>query len=70
MKKWTTEIMAVDPCTGDLTKWQGPHIQAPTITDAEIYCQENGLGYCKVIGQLVSEIDEKTGVRIDFDNLN
>ncbi|GAA4778961.1 hypothetical protein GCM10023231_02010 [Olivibacter ginsenosidimutans] len=55
MKKWVTEIIAMDPDTNELKKWLGPYITAPTWQDAEIYCQENGLGYCKISGQLISE---------------
>ena len=36
--------------------WGGPNIEAETQKAAEEYCQENGLGYCKVIGELIEEI--------------
>jgi len=70
MKKWTTEIRAIDPLTGELATYAGPYIDAPTFEDAERFCQANGLGYCKVIGQLVAEVDKVTGLRIDYDNIN
>jgi len=77
MKKWVTEIKAIDPMTNEPKKWMGPYITAPTMEDAIEYCQKNGLGYCKVTGQLISEIPCKEGSydanwagRIDFDNLN
>jgi len=70
MKTFTTEILALDPRTGDMKKWAGPYIQAETFEDAERYCMNKGLGYCEVTGQLVAEVDEETGIRIDFDNLN
>lgn len=77
MKKWVTEIQAIDPITKTLKNWMGPYITAETFGKAVIHCQENGLGYCKVTGQLVSEIPCNPGTfepdfskRIDFDNLN
>jgi hypothetical protein len=70
MKKWVTEIRAVDPLTGKLKTYGGPYIEAATQEDAERFCQTHGLGYCRVVGQLVAEVDEFTGIRIDYDNLN
>lgn len=77
MKKWVTEIRAMDPCTNEMKAWLGPYITAPTWEDAIAYCQRNGLGYCKITGQLISEIpcedDSFTpnwAGRVDFDNLN
>ncbi|PPL04949.1 hypothetical protein [Parapedobacter indicus] len=70
MKTFTTEILALDPASGVMKKWAGPYIQAESFEAAEHHCQENGMGYCEVTGQLVAEIDEETGIRIDFDNLN
>lgn len=70
MKIWLTEIMAIDPNDGKLKKWCGPDIKAFTPTLAEQYCQQNGLGYCKVIGELVREIGCKKGTyEPDFDNI-
>ncbi|MCL4638947.1 MULTISPECIES: hypothetical protein [Olivibacter] len=77
MKKWVTEITAIDPHTRELKKWLGPYITAPTMEAATLYCQKNGLGYCEVTGQLISEIPCKENSytpdwvrRVDFDNLN
>ncbi|PPK98942.1 hypothetical protein [Parapedobacter indicus] len=70
MKKWATEIMAVDPINGKLKTYGGPHIDAPTWEEATLFCQTNGLGYCKVVGQLIAEVDTVTGMKIDYDNLN
>jgi len=70
MKKWVTEILAIDPVSGQLKTYGGPHIDASTWEEATRFCQTNGLGYCRVVGQLIAEVDEKTGVKIDYDNLN
>lgn len=59
MNYYVTEIVAIDPCTNELKTWCGPHIPAISFTDAETYCQNNGLGYCKVTGQLIAEIGTK-----------
>ena len=74
MKLFVTEIQAINPLTGELTTWDGPHIPAISWSDAEAYCQENGLGYCKVIGILLAEIPTKAdgwtpdwGKMVEFD---
>lgn len=67
MKLYTTKIVAVNPLTGKLNDWCGPHVPGISFSDAEDYCQRNGLGYCKVEGELVAEIDEHTGQRTDYD---
>ena len=64
---FTTSIKALDPLTGVMKTWCGPHVPGISFRDAERYCQENGLGYCKVTGILVAEIDAATGEREDFD---
>ena len=56
MKTWVTEIIALNPLTGNTCIWEGPNIEAETLEEAEEYCQLNGLGYCKVIGQLIDEL--------------
>ena len=57
MMRWATEILAIDPNSDrGIVKWEGPNIEAETHEEAERYCQENGLGYCKVLGELVCEV--------------
>ena len=51
MTEWTTEIQATDPIDNELKLWQGPNIPGESIEDAIEYCNENGLGYCKVVGK-------------------
>lgn len=55
--KFVTEIDAINPATGEMCKWQGPHIEAISESHARIICNNTGLGYCKVVGRLVAEID-------------
>lgn len=70
MKTWLTEIRAIDPIDGELKTWAGPKIQAETFEDAEKCCEENGLGYCVVIGELIFECSHwmggKTNLLLDF----
>lgn len=61
MNTYVTEIHAICPIRDELVVWCGPNVPGITAKDAQRYCNENGLGYCKVIGQLVSEIPCKPG---------
>ena len=63
MYLFTSELHAIDPADGELKLWQGPHIEAISLSMAENFCQQNGLGYLKITGILVKEIE------VDF-NLN
>lgn len=56
-RTYTTLINAVDPKTGLLCHWVGPDIEADSLEDAVRYCQENGLGYCRVDGEKMGEVD-------------
>lgn len=74
MKLYLTEIRAVDPTDGETKTFAGPRVPGITFGFAEQYCQNNGLGYCKVIGELIAEIPCKSddpfadlGNRIDYD---
>jgi len=58
MLYWITEIHALNP-EGHLKKWCGPAVPGISREDAERYCQENGLGYCRVVGILVEGEDNK-----------
>lgn len=55
--KFVTEIHALDPKDGHLKKWAGPEIDADSIDEAREYCDNNGLGYCDIIGEFVEEVD-------------
>jgi hypothetical protein len=69
MKKWVTSIMAV-PVTsntdGKPIYFAGPMVEGETIQEAQAYCEANGLGYCKVIGEFIEEIDAPEWDAIDF----
>jgi hypothetical protein len=60
MKLWCTEFIAKDARTGELKKWCGEHVQAPTEELAQQWCYENR-GYLTVIGELIAEIPCKEG---------
>ncbi|MNI02257.1 hypothetical protein D3C87_1300810 [compost metagenome] len=64
MKTWVTKIKAINPVKGNLTEYMGPYIKADSFELAEKHCEENGLGYCKVIGELESELDFDTLTQI------
>lgn len=70
IKLWVTEITAISPITGDMTKYGGPDVPGISASDAQSYCENNGLGYCKVIGELVADIPCKKGTyEPDFKNM-
>lgn len=53
MKAFATEIIAICPKSGDLLKWCGCTVYAPSWEAAEQWLNNNGMGYCKVVGELV-----------------
>lgn len=70
MNIYLTEIEAIDPKDGQIKKWCGPEIKAITLEEAEKYRSNNGLGYCKIVGELVMEIGCKpNSYNPDFDNI-
>lgn len=69
MKKWCTEFMAPDALTGDMKKWCGPEVEAPTAELAQQWRYDNA-GHLKVVGELVAEIPCKEGTyEPDFKNM-
>ena len=66
MDLYTTEIEAIDPVTNEIALWQGPYVPGITFDDAQDFCQRNGLGYCKVTGKFIGEIDLETIEQIDI----
>lgn len=70
MRKWVTSITAIDPKSGELKHWSGPEVPGISATDARNYCDNNGLGYCKIDGELVAEIPcKKDSYEPDFDKM-
>lgn len=77
MKLYVTEIKAIKPSTGELKTYGGPNVPGISAEDAQNYCENNGLGYCKVLGELVCEIPCKEGTyeadfskQINYDTYN
>lgn len=69
MKIWITTIYAKCAQTGEMKTFCGPNIKAISAKLAHEYCQNNGLGYCEILGQLTSEIPCKEGTfEPDWDN--
>lgn len=65
--KFTTIIKALNPIINQLMTYSGPIVEGISFEDAQNYCENNGLGYCKVDGILISEIPI-TDDNIDWDN--
>lgn len=77
MRMFATKIRAIDPETGEMETWEGPHVPGISIADAKDYCQNHGLGYCEVYGELVATVPIKPGTTepdmskiVDYRNLN
>lgn len=60
MNTYATIIRAIG-LDGDMHSYVGVNVQGISVADAQEYCENNGLGYCKVDGLLVSEIPCKKG---------
>lgn len=56
-----TEIEAISPLDSELRTFSGPTVPGITEADAQDYCENNELGFCKVIGELIAEIPCKEG---------
>lgn len=69
MKLWTTSIKAIDPYTEQMKNWCGPNVPGINKADAEFYCELNGLGYCKVVGELIAEIPCNKNCEPDFSKM-
>ncbi len=70
MNKYTTSLLAIDSKDGQIKQWVGDIIEAPSFELAESYIQNNGKGYLTIMGKLIESIDESTGNKINFENLN
>lgn len=51
---FNTTIKAIDPISGDIKTYGGPHIEAISFGMAKQYLQNNGLGYCEIEGELLA----------------
>lgn len=47
--KYVTTIEAIDPKDGKLKLWAGPLVEADNYDEARKFCDNNELGYCKII---------------------
>ncbi|NRB54166.1 MAG: hypothetical protein HRU41_41345 [Saprospiraceae bacterium] len=58
MNQYGTEIHAICPIQRELKVFGGPLIEAESQEAAELWCQENGMGYLKVLGRKLNDIPE------------
>jgi hypothetical protein len=56
LRKFVTEVRAVDPVDERLKTFSGLDIEAISFELAEQWCREN-LAYCKVVGELLVDGD-------------
>lgn len=57
--------MAIDPSDGELKKWSGPHIEAPTWKMAQEWCNEHA-GHLVVDGRITTLPATKVQAAIDL----
>jgi hypothetical protein len=70
MKMYGTTIFAISPLDGSMREYCGPNVPGISVDNAREYCENNGLGYCHVHGELVCEIPCKEGTyEPDFNNM-
>ena len=53
---------------GELKTFSGPHVPGISVADAQQYCEDNGLGYCRILGLLIVEIPCKDN-KPDINNM-
>lgn len=70
MNLYTTQIQAIDFKDGQIKTWNGPNVPGLTQQHAEQYCEENGLGYCKVTGKLIAIIEGKEKINYELSEFN
>lgn len=56
MFTWSTRIRALCPKSGEILTYMGPFVKGYSRMDAQEYCENNGLGYCKVVDRVISVI--------------
>ncbi len=66
MKVFTTNIQAISPNDGKLKTYSGPYIFGTTKEEAQKYCEDNGLGYCKIEAELHYTKEEDSGRVVNY----
>lgn len=56
MNLYITQIKAIDPADGEMKIWSGPNVPGITPTDAQEYCNANGIGYCEVVSEYIGDL--------------
>lgn len=66
---YVTEIRArcPHPDCRKLHTYQGPNVPGISLETAQEYCEENSLGYCKVVGVLIAETDLEGNIIEDYE---
>lgn len=68
VRRWVTVLRAQDPETKEMKTWAGPTVPGLSMEDAQHWCGRNGMGYLKVTGELVAEVDED-GRETDYESV-
>lgn len=57
MNVYLTEVTSECPVTGELKTYRGPNAYGISFADAREYCDRNGMGYCRIVGEIVLEVN-------------
>lgn len=66
MKKFITQLMALDPLDNEMKTWAGPDVFANGWDEAQEQLSEKGIGYAVVMGEL--EVRETSGGSLTVDD--
>ena len=58
MKTFYTIIKAICPKSGETKTYEGLKIISTNVDEAQEYCDNNGLGYCRVIGEFITSNEQ------------
>lgn len=68
MKYWLTEFKAIDPNNGQLSRYLGPIVNAPSRLQADALVRDQH-SYCTVVGQIISTKQEGEKIHYEYSTL-
>jgi hypothetical protein len=65
MKKFITQLMALDPADKEMKTWFGPEVFAESWDEAQEQLSEKGIGYAVVMGEVENKKQEEGRLSVD-----